>query len=521
VKGIGNKDFYRYVIIAVLTISFYIALFSLLPDSRVVCSLSDDAYYYLQISRNIALGNGSTFDGINSTNGYHPLYLLILIPIHLLVNFNRLLAVRAIFILQGALYFFTLYMVVKKLKSEVGVFGLLTMVILTLYPRFFHILTVGMESLLSLLLLSMIWFYSDGFFKGEGDLKGGFVLGILCGLLTLSRLEVGTVVTALLVLVILIVRFRKWGMRAISNALIIPLLYVIMVMPFLIWNYMVFNHILTISASLKSSYPNIVFNWRYILTYPEYYLGVLVFAIYLLYSGWRRRGGEVLRSLISDALIGATCIVLLLSFLLFARWAHFSHYYAPCLLPIFILVAVAGDYTAGAFKRIFRPVAGRTIFISLLAIFAISSQYIVHRDALKTFKIASYEGAMWAKENTDKKAIFAMKDSGTFGYLSGRRTVNLDGVVNNFEYQEHLKQGRLDDYLSNIGVDYIVQHALWGCKRYVDVYGNETYELYLPSRLYAGYGDSLIFREEDIVYKSSDYMDRSGNITNLAIWRYR
>ncbi|OQX90840.1 MAG: hypothetical protein B6D57_01925 [Candidatus Coatesbacteria bacterium 4484_99] len=61
------------------------------------------------------------------------------------------------------------------------------MVILTLYPRFFHILTVGMESLLSLLLLSMIWFYSDGFFKGEGDLKGGFVLGILCG--SVSNLE--------------------------------------------------------------------------------------------------------------------------------------------------------------------------------------------------------------------------------------------------------------------------------------------------------------------------------------------
>ena len=37
----------------------------------------DDAYYYFEIARRIADGQGSTFDGIAETNGYHPLWMAI------------------------------------------------------------------------------------------------------------------------------------------------------------------------------------------------------------------------------------------------------------------------------------------------------------------------------------------------------------------------------------------------------------------------------------------------------------
>ncbi len=38
----------------------------------------DDFYYYLKAAQNLASGHGSTFDGITRTNGYHPLYFLLL-----------------------------------------------------------------------------------------------------------------------------------------------------------------------------------------------------------------------------------------------------------------------------------------------------------------------------------------------------------------------------------------------------------------------------------------------------------
>ncbi len=40
--------------------------------------VADDAFYYLQIARHLAAGQGTTFDGINPTNGYHPGWMLLM-----------------------------------------------------------------------------------------------------------------------------------------------------------------------------------------------------------------------------------------------------------------------------------------------------------------------------------------------------------------------------------------------------------------------------------------------------------
>jgi hypothetical protein len=65
------------------------------------------------------------------------------------------------------------------------------------------------------------------------------------------------------------------------------------------------------------------------------------------------------------------------------------------------------------------------------------------------------------KQNTNSNDVFAMKDAGHFGYFSERNTINLDGLVNNFEYQEILKEKHLNAYLKNNKVKYFVQHAVW------------------------------------------------------------
>ena len=46
-----------------------------LPERLLTRITVDDAFYYLRTAQELGLGNGSTFDGINSTNGYHPLWL--------------------------------------------------------------------------------------------------------------------------------------------------------------------------------------------------------------------------------------------------------------------------------------------------------------------------------------------------------------------------------------------------------------------------------------------------------------
>ena len=50
---------------------------------NLISNTHDDAFYYFQIARNLALGKFSTFDGgITRTNGYHPIWLLLVTPFH-------------------------------------------------------------------------------------------------------------------------------------------------------------------------------------------------------------------------------------------------------------------------------------------------------------------------------------------------------------------------------------------------------------------------------------------------------
>ena len=43
----------------------------------------DDSFYYFQIAYNMAEGKFSTFDGgITETNGYHPLWLFMIVPFY-------------------------------------------------------------------------------------------------------------------------------------------------------------------------------------------------------------------------------------------------------------------------------------------------------------------------------------------------------------------------------------------------------------------------------------------------------
>jgi len=65
--------------------------------------IRDDAYYYFKVAQNISQGLGSTFDGINLTNGYHPLWLLINIPIFALARFDLILPLRVLLMVIAAL----------------------------------------------------------------------------------------------------------------------------------------------------------------------------------------------------------------------------------------------------------------------------------------------------------------------------------------------------------------------------------------------------------------------------------
>ena len=81
----------------------------------------DDAYYYFKVAQNISEGNGSTFDGMNLTNGYHPLWMLVCIPIFALARFDLVLPLRVLMVVMALLSAGTaviLFRVLRKAFSE-------------------------------------------------------------------------------------------------------------------------------------------------------------------------------------------------------------------------------------------------------------------------------------------------------------------------------------------------------------------------------------------------------------------
>jgi hypothetical protein len=77
----------------------------------------DDAYYYFKVAQNISEGLGSTFDGINPTNGYHPLWLLVCIPIFSLARFDLVLPLRILLVLLAVIRISTSILLYRILKN--------------------------------------------------------------------------------------------------------------------------------------------------------------------------------------------------------------------------------------------------------------------------------------------------------------------------------------------------------------------------------------------------------------------
>jgi asparagine N-glycosylation enzyme membrane subunit Stt3 len=126
------------------------------PIDILVRHLKDDSFYYLKTANNIALGLGSTFDGINQTNGYHPLWMLNLIPIYWIIPRSPFVALRVVVIIIAIYHTLAavmLYYLVSRLHNNT--LGVITSLAWALSPFVLRIDLNGMESALYALLLTL------------------------------------------------------------------------------------------------------------------------------------------------------------------------------------------------------------------------------------------------------------------------------------------------------------------------------------------------------------------------------
>ena len=212
--------------------------------------IADDSYFYLVISRNLALEGHQTFSGIMSTNGAHPLWLYLLTAYswvvsqlfgHETLNSPEFALPLSIALLAGGCIVWWRIGRILRIHQPTLVF--VPMAFIT----FFGVLYSEIHLLfftLSLLILSVIR-------RDAGTRMGYIQIGVLSALVVLSRLDTIFLIGALGVLLFI-------SDRDIRGPAIMSLTFAAIALPYVVSNYLIFGHPVPISGYIKSTFPEVI-----------------------------------------------------------------------------------------------------------------------------------------------------------------------------------------------------------------------------------------------------------------------
>lgn len=164
--------------------------------------IRDDAYYYFKIAQNISEGHGSSFDGIHLTNGYHPLWLLVCIPIFALARYDLILPLRILAIVTGLLQYGTAILLYRLLRRAISPAAGMLAAAYWLFNSYIllFLYKTGVESGLTLLLLvallHMLYKFDTAWSRQSSVLPKVAWLGLVALLTAFGRLDLSFTVIA-------------------------------------------------------------------------------------------------------------------------------------------------------------------------------------------------------------------------------------------------------------------------------------------------------------------------------------
>ena len=429
-----------------LIISFVVSIsiiWFLLPINYLIHFTSDDSYFYLKTALNFSSGIGSSFDGINLTNGYHPLWFLILsfyyFFIGLLLNVSPELLLQLTFVLITILNGLSIYLLIKVVdklslfSSKISYYGLL---IITLPFTFFYVL--GTEKNI-IVLLFILYSY---FFVNDDDSKNIYwkARAITLALIFLSRIDLGII--AGIILILYESRFLNknkifWMLMIFTSTVLI---YVFI-------NKMIFDIYSSISSKYKFSL-DLISNLQFFptpLSNPIDFgmLSLFIIGGLLYFSYMKIYKSKLITNNIFEIFFFIS-FVFLLSNLFFNKQGVREWYYIFPVLSSLILLFYTIDKLNFSHILFYLTIPVSVIYFTLFRI-----NYYNHDSAL-TF----------AKELKEKvkesEIVFQIDYSGLIGFFSERKVVNGDGLINSFDYYNVLKNNQLMQYLKVLKPDYFV-----------------------------------------------------------------
>ncbi|MCC6803026.1 MAG: glycosyltransferase family 39 protein [Anaerolineae bacterium] len=473
-------------------------------------ALPDDAYYYFLTARNIVSGRGASIDGLNPSNGWHPLWMIVNTAVFSSIDGDPNMPVRAALALGAlcdCLVAVCIYWGLRWLRSEsAGVIGGLAYAI-NIMPILQSV--NGLETGLAALMLALAWLWTLHLLRAP-RIQTALLWGAIYGFAFLARTDSALVLACLGI-------YTAWRLRhSLQWVIVGAVVAVVIVAPWLIWNQVNFGSAFdqvsssavpwTARARLagqQPSLPTYVEGLR-VLVYPAYwirgdYLGappIIGFLLWFL-GGWcifnaLRTADQTARELARIVLVllaGGALLVLVHTVI---RWYPRPWY--------FVITAQSLALALGLFWNAIRRTSVRLTSLGVsLAGMALTGVMVWEIGLYPWQSGHQYTAALWARDNLPAGTRLASMNSGVIGYYSGLDTVNMDGVVNPQAFAA-IQGYRMLDYMQAIGVDYLLDSDNAVRNEYAlfmgDGYPDQLPETKILTEEYPGLGFLRLYRVE-------------------------
>lgn len=394
--------------------------------------MEDDGYFYAQIAYNIGVNGISSFDGINTTDGYHLLWCWILAGLSFLMKTFTLNKTIHIFMFVFCQLVLISYFVVKASKQNIYAgFSIFS---------FFIFGNLLMETvLLSCLLIYLVygnknWFYYLSFF-----------------LIPLTRIDAVVIIAPFLIFVLY--KNTKEGLNIIAMSLLGILVHFLSV-KLLSGEWFTVSSIIK-SNNYSSSFENIT---RNIFLHKRSFFRVFTLSLSLFSALWV----TYRKNNISKTNILIVGLILFYIMHLFSGVMR-SWYFVPG-----TVVSTAVFYSYYVKNKINNLVYGA---LFLLALFHVAARvWVIFSYSDEATKVNKFVADI-EKVVPEGEVLFQVDASGFTGYFSQRKVVNGDGLVNTHAFSNRMFAGKLDGYLEENDICFVIDNYSRKEKPVVDVGG--------------------------------------------------
>jgi hypothetical protein len=430
--------------------------------------LSEDGFYALSVSRNLATGHGFTIDGSHLTNGFQPA-ITVLNSLAFLGHDTRATGVRLVLVLSWLVLLATCAVVAvicrdlttnaraRQLAPWLAIVALLS-------GRYVLYAFNGLETGGELLACALIWRWYQT--RDVTTYRAAATLGAGFGLLILVRID-GLALLGVTVLALVFERRDRFGAWLAATTVIVA---AIVSAPWWIYNQISFGHLLPTSGQAEQSVrltlsrvPSMVIGlaqdfipWGYTARTQTIIFSVveLVVVAIVVAMIWRRRiiVDAVAVTAVDRATRGrrfGTVLLVALGALTAFYFVETSStwFYGRYLAPAILLFVVVGS------SAVLNRGLGTTWLVVTVATLAlvVGAVFTIHFDGNATSSYYQNQLALISRD-VPSGALVGAGQSGTIGFFRDD-VVNLDGKVN---AQALIHQQNIRRYLAE-------RHIVWLC----------------------------------------------------------